>query len=175
MSRSATGAERLQRCAAELEADPALCGTPEQLAQFGRVVREQPGAVRVLCEQGEAFGMVEWPDVGRIVADREPERVVAGIMTKAEDRMSASDLIKPPPNLARRGPSTYDGQERAGRIDPFALAALMRRSLKQGLGQHCFDECFDVRFLTSFPLSAPGVRQSAASPGRVPATSALWR
>jgi len=24
--------------------------------------------------------------------------------------MSASDLIKPPPNLARRGPSTYDGQ-----------------------------------------------------------------
>ena len=71
----------------KLEADPALGGTREQLAQFVRGVREQPGAVRVLREQGEAFGMVERPNLARIVADREPERVVTGIMTKAEDRM----------------------------------------------------------------------------------------
>jgi hypothetical protein len=71
----------------KLEADPALGGTREQLAQFGRGVREQPGAVRVLREQGEAFGMAERPNLAVIVADREPERVVAGIMAKAEDGM----------------------------------------------------------------------------------------
>ena len=71
----------------KLEADAALGGTREQLAQFGRGVREQPGAVRVLREQGEAFGMAERPNLARIVADREPERVVAGIMAKAEDGM----------------------------------------------------------------------------------------
>ena len=71
----------------KLEADPALGGTREQLAQFGRGVREQPGAVRVLREQGEAFGMAERPNLAVIVADREPERVVAGIMGKAEDGM----------------------------------------------------------------------------------------
>ena len=71
----------------KLEADPALGGTREQLAQFGRGVREQPGAVRVLREQGAAFGMAERPNLARIVADREPERVVAGIMAKAEDGM----------------------------------------------------------------------------------------
>ncbi len=81
------GADRLQRGAAEAGADPALGGTREQLAQFGRGVREQPGAVRVLREQGEAFGMAERPNLARIVADREPERVVAGIMAKAEDGM----------------------------------------------------------------------------------------
>jgi hypothetical protein len=71
----------------KLEADPALGGTRKQLAQFGRSVREQPGAVRVLQEQGEAFGMAERPNLARIVADRAPERVVAGIMATAEDGM----------------------------------------------------------------------------------------
>ncbi len=71
----------------KLGADPALGGTREQLAQFGRGVREQPGAARVLREQGKAFGMAERPNLARIVADREPERVVAGIMAKAEDGM----------------------------------------------------------------------------------------
>ena len=71
----------------KLDADPALGGTREQLAQFGRGVREQPGAAQVLREQGEAFGMAERPNLARIVADREPERVVAGIMAKAEDGM----------------------------------------------------------------------------------------
>ncbi len=71
----------------KLEADPALGGTREQVVQFGRGVREQPGAARVLREQGEAFGMAERPNLARIVADREPERVVAGIMAKAEDGM----------------------------------------------------------------------------------------
>ena len=71
----------------KLGTDPALGGMREQLALFGRDVREQPGAVRVLQEQGEAFGMAERPNLARIVADREPEQVVAGIMVKAEDGM----------------------------------------------------------------------------------------
>jgi Ti-type conjugative transfer relaxase TraA len=71
----------------KLEADPALGGVRELLAQFGRGVREQPGAVRVLREQGEAFGMAERSNLLRIVADPEPERMVAGIMAKAEDGM----------------------------------------------------------------------------------------
>ena len=73
----------------KLEADPVLDGMREQLAQFGRGVREQPGAVRVLREQGGAFGMAERPNLARIVADREPERVVAGIMAAAEAGMRA--------------------------------------------------------------------------------------
>ena len=72
-----------------LAADPALDGTRERLAQFGRSVREQPGAVRVLREQGEAFGMAARPNLARVLADREPEQVVARIMTKAEDGMRA--------------------------------------------------------------------------------------
>jgi hypothetical protein len=70
-----------------LEADPTLGGTREQMALFARGVREQPGAARVLREQGEAFGMAERPNLARIVSAREPERVVGGIMAKAEDGM----------------------------------------------------------------------------------------
>ena len=70
-----------------LAADPALGGVREQLAQFGRGVRDQPGAVRVLRDGGEAFGMAERPNLARIVAGREPERVVAGVMAAAEDGM----------------------------------------------------------------------------------------
>jgi Ti-type conjugative transfer relaxase TraA len=73
----------------QLEADPTLGGARERLAQFGRGVAEQPGAVRVLCEQGEAFGMAERLNLAHIVANREPERVVIGIMATAEDGMRA--------------------------------------------------------------------------------------
>ena len=69
----------------KLEADPAFSSRREELAQFGRGVREQPGAARVLREQGEAFAMAKRPDLARIVAERDPERAVAGIMAKAED------------------------------------------------------------------------------------------
>jgi Ti-type conjugative transfer relaxase TraA len=73
----------------QLEADPALGGARERLAQFGRGVTEQPGAARVLHEQGESFGMAERSNLARILADRAPERVVAGIMAAAEDGMRA--------------------------------------------------------------------------------------
>jgi len=72
-----------------LERDPALGGTRAELARFARGLEGQPGAVRVLREQGEAFGMAERPNLARVLADPQPERVVAGILAKAEDGMRA--------------------------------------------------------------------------------------
>jgi len=72
-----------------LERDPALGGTRAELAQFARGLEGQPGAVRVLREQGAAFGMAERPNLARVLADPQPERVVAGILAKAEDGMRA--------------------------------------------------------------------------------------
>jgi len=72
-----------------LERDPALGGTRAELVRFARGLEGQPGAVQVLREQGEAFGMVERPNLARVLADPQPERVVAGILAKAEDGMRA--------------------------------------------------------------------------------------
>jgi Ti-type conjugative transfer relaxase TraA len=72
-----------------LERDPALGGTRAELVRFARGLGEQPGAVRVLREQGAAFGMAERPNLARMLADPQPERVVAGIMAAAEDGMRA--------------------------------------------------------------------------------------
>jgi len=72
-----------------LERDPALGGTRAELARFACGLGEQPGAVRVLREQGAAFGMAERPNLARVLADPQPERVVAGILAKAEDGMRA--------------------------------------------------------------------------------------
>ena len=73
----------------ELERDPALGGTRAELARFARGLEGQSGAVRVLREQGAAFGMAERPNLARVLADPQPERVVAGILAKAEDGMRA--------------------------------------------------------------------------------------
>jgi len=70
-----------------LERDPALGGTRAELVRFARGLGEQPGAVRVLREQGEAFGMTERPNLARMLADPQPERVVAGIVEAAEAGM----------------------------------------------------------------------------------------
>jgi len=72
-----------------LEADPALGGTREALLRFGRGLREQPGALQVLRERGAAFGLDERPNLARVVADAQPERVVAGIMNGVEVEMRA--------------------------------------------------------------------------------------
>jgi Ti-type conjugative transfer relaxase TraA len=72
-----------------LEADPALGGTKAALVQFARGVVEQPGAVRVLREDGAAFGMAERPNLSRVLTDAQPERVVTGVMGVAEDEMRA--------------------------------------------------------------------------------------
>ena len=71
-----------------LDRDPAAFGPArEALLGFGQEVREQPGAVGVLRQQGEAFGMGERLNLGRVLADAQPERVIGGITEAAEARM----------------------------------------------------------------------------------------
>ena len=72
-----------------LEADPALGGTRVALEEFARRLDQQHGAKRVLRIQGEAFGLAERPNLARMAAAEQPERVVAGMMTAAEDGMRA--------------------------------------------------------------------------------------
>ena len=67
-----------------LDTDPAFPATREALLKFGRDVRGQPGAVAVLRQQGEAFGMGERLNLGRVLADAQPERVIGGITEAAE-------------------------------------------------------------------------------------------
>ncbi len=71
-----------------LDADPAAFGPArEALLGFGQEVRGQPGAAAVLREQGEAYGMGERPNLARVLADAQPERVVVGITEAAEAGM----------------------------------------------------------------------------------------
>ncbi len=73
-----------------MEADlAALAGARDELVRFARGLEGQPGGVRVLQEQGEAFGMAARPNLARMVADPQPERVANGIMAAAEDGMRA--------------------------------------------------------------------------------------
>ena len=88
----------------------------------GRVVREQPGAVAVLRERGDAFGMGERPNLARVLADARPDRAVGGIVATAETGMRArlqeqaqqraaqeaarrQELANRPQPTQRRGPS----------------------------------------------------------------------
>ncbi len=70
-----------------LDADPAYGTAREALLGFGQEVRGQPGAAGVLRGQGEAFGMGGRPNLQRVLADPQPERVVGGIVEAAEAGM----------------------------------------------------------------------------------------
>ena len=72
-----------------LEADPALGGTRERLLQFGQALRDQPEVVKRLREDGAAFGLSATSNLTRVLADAQPERVIAGIVEKAETGMRA--------------------------------------------------------------------------------------
>ncbi len=107
-----------------LERDPALGGTRAELVRFARGLGEQPGAVRVLREQGAAFGMAERPNLARVLADPQPERVVAGIMAAAEDGMRAQ--------LKQAAEQEIVRQQEATRQQ--ALRASQRPSQGMGMG-----------------------------------------
>jgi len=96
-----------------LERDPALGGTRAELVRFARGLEGQPGAVRVLREQGEAFGMAERPNLARVLADPQPERVVAGIMAAAEDGMRAHLKQVAEQEIARQQEATRQQAVRA--------------------------------------------------------------
>jgi len=89
-----------------LERDPVLGGTRAELVRFARGLEGQPGAVQVLREQGAAFGMAERPNLARVLADPQPERVVAGIMAVAEDGMRAELKQAAEQEIARQQEAT---------------------------------------------------------------------
>jgi hypothetical protein len=70
-----------------LDADPAYGPAREALLGFGQEVRGQPGAVGVLRERGEAFGMAERPILAGVLADARPGRVVGEVVEAAEAGM----------------------------------------------------------------------------------------
>ncbi|GAC1478227.1 MAG: hypothetical protein NVS2B11_01630 [Acetobacteraceae bacterium] len=105
-----------------LDTDPAYGVAREALLGFAKVVGAQPGAVAVLCERGGAFGMGERPNLTRVLADTQPERVVSGTVSAAETGMRArlqeqaqqraaqeaarrQELASRPQQTPRRGPS----------------------------------------------------------------------
>jgi len=101
-----------------LDADPAHGPAREALLRFGQEVRGQPGAVGILQQQGEAFGMGERPNLARVLAGARPERAVGGIVEAAETGMRArlqeravqqeaqrQELASRPRPSQRRGPS----------------------------------------------------------------------
>jgi len=96
-----------------LERDPALGGTRAELARFARGLGEQPGAVQMLREQGAAFGMAERPNLARVLADPQPEQVVAGILAKAEDGMRAHLKEVAQQEIARQQEATRQQAVRA--------------------------------------------------------------
>jgi hypothetical protein len=105
-----------------LDADPAAYGPARNaLLGFGQEVRGQPGAAAVLREQGEAYGMEKRPNLARVLADAQPERVVGGIVEKAEAGTRAM--------LQERAVQEQAAQEAARQQ---ALAERQRRSERQG-------------------------------------------
>ena len=48
------------------------------------MLHERPELVQVLRERGVAFGLAAQPNLMRVLADAQPEQVIAGIMKTAE-------------------------------------------------------------------------------------------
>ncbi len=92
----------------------ALGGTRAELVRFTRGLKGQPGAVRVLREQGEAFGMAERPNLAQMLADPQPEWLVIGILAAAEDGMRAHLKEVAQQEIARQQEATRQQAVRAG-------------------------------------------------------------
>ena len=67
-----------------LETDPRLGETRLPLLQFARALPDKAGAVRVLREHGEAFGMTEQPALSQVVAHEDPAKAMLDLLGKAE-------------------------------------------------------------------------------------------
>jgi Ti-type conjugative transfer relaxase TraA len=72
-----------------LDTDPAYRPARMAMLEFGRDLEAQPGAVAMLRERGDAFGMGERQTLARVVADAQPERAVGVIVETAETRIRA--------------------------------------------------------------------------------------
>ena len=105
-----------------LDTDPAYAPARKAMLELGRDLGAQPGAVAVLRERGDAFGMGERQTLARVVSDPRPERVVGAMVEGAETKIRAQlqeqaqqraaqaetrrqELDSRPRQTPRRGPS----------------------------------------------------------------------
>jgi Ti-type conjugative transfer relaxase TraA len=72
--------------------DATLDQAREQLLAVGRELRERPDLAAVLRERGEAFGMAQRPNFQRVVADAQPERVIARMVKRSEHEMRVEQV-----------------------------------------------------------------------------------
>ena len=72
-----------------LDTDPVYASARKAMLELGRELGAQPGAVAVLRERGDAFGMGERKTLARVVADPQPERAVGVIVDTAETKTRA--------------------------------------------------------------------------------------
>ena len=71
-----------------MERDPVeLAAARGRLLRFGRLLRNEPEGARALLDHSAAFGMDERPNLKRVLASPEPERVIGAIMTASETAM----------------------------------------------------------------------------------------
>jgi hypothetical protein len=70
-----------------LEADPSLGGARANLLAFGHGLRNHPEAVAALRERGPEFGIKLDGTLARVLADKEPGRVITGLVEGAEKTM----------------------------------------------------------------------------------------
>ena len=71
----------------QIERDPILAGTRDQLLWFGHSLEADPKVVALLRERGAEFGMAERPNLARVLAAERPEQVITGIMESSEKDM----------------------------------------------------------------------------------------
>ena len=72
-----------------LERDPELGGARGALLRFGRDLRERGEAATALRQRGEEFGMAACPNLGRVLAARDPERAIRSWLDGYEAEMRA--------------------------------------------------------------------------------------
>ena len=72
-----------------LERDPELGGARAALLRFGRDLRERGEAATALRQRGDEFGMAECPNLGRVLAARDPERAIRSRLDGYEAEMRA--------------------------------------------------------------------------------------
>ncbi|MBV9655676.1 MAG: Ti-type conjugative transfer relaxase TraA [Acetobacteraceae bacterium] len=82
-------AGRFEAVLPKLDADPTFGGARDALLRFGRGFKDQPAAVALLRERGEAFGMTTRPGLQRVLAAAQPEQLIAASITGAEADMRA--------------------------------------------------------------------------------------
>ena len=79
-----------------LDRAPAYNAARDRLLAFGQGLQERPELVAVLRERGAEFGLAERPNLQRVLADPQPEQVIAGIgvLSESSQRAQQQELAR---------------------------------------------------------------------------------